>query len=240
LRVNVLVTQVTQASIAAKDNTKTIPIVMSGVSDPVASGLVASLSRPGGNVTGTSAMGSETSAKWMELLKEAVPGARRVAVLWNPANRVFHLQLLRETEAAARLLGLQLRLFEARDLESIEKALATISKERFSGLNVLPDPTLVAHHPRIAALAEMARLPSVSGSFGYADAGGLMAYGPSYPELARAAGGYVAKILKGAKPAELPVEQPTTFELVINLKTAKQLGVTIPRSLQLRAARIIQ
>jgi putative ABC transport system substrate-binding protein len=240
LPVDVLVTNVTQASIAAKDNTKTIPIVMVGVSDPVASGLISSLSRPGGNVTGTSGMFSEAAGKRLELLNESVPGIRRVAVLWNPANRVFQLQLIRETEAAARLLGIQLQMVEARDLVSIERAFATISRERVSGLNVLPDPTLGAHASKIAALAEKARLPSVSGSGTYADAGGLMSYAPSLPELARISGGYVAKILKGAKPAELPVEQPTKFELVINMKTAKQLGVTIPQSLLARADRVIQ
>lgn len=240
LKVDVLVTQVTQASIAARENTKTIPIVMAGVSDPVASGLVASLSRPGGNVTGTSAMGSDTAAKWLELLKEAIPGSQRVAVLWNPANRAFQLQLLRQTEAAARSLGLQLQMFEARDVESIESALSSISKERFSGLNVLPDPTFGAQHRRIAALAAKAGLPTVSGSFGFADAGGLMAYGPSYPELARAAAAYVAKILRGAKPADLPIEQPTKFELVINVRTAKQLSLSIPPSLVLRADRVIE
>jgi putative ABC transport system substrate-binding protein len=240
LRVDVMVTVVTQASIAAKENTKTIPIVMIGVSDPESAGLVAGLSRPGGNVTGTSAMNAETAGKWLELLKESVPGAQRVAVLWNPANRIFQTQLLRQTERAARLLGIQLQLFEARDLESIEKAFAAISKERVSGLNILTDPTFVAHAGRIAALAEKSRLPSVSGYTAYADAGGLMAYGPSYPELARSASGYVAKILRGAKPAELPVERPTKFELVINAKTAKQLGLPIPRALLLRADRVIE
>jgi len=241
LPVDVLVTFVTEASIAARDNSKTIPIVMVGVGDPVASGLIASLSRPGGNVTGTSGMFSEAAGKRLELLNEAVSGMRRVAVLWNPANRVFQAQMIQETEAAARPLGIQLQMFEAGDVASIEKAFAAISKERFSGINVLPDPTLVgAHGARIAALALKARLPSVSGNGIYADAGGLMAYGPSFPELARSAGGYVAKILKGAKPADLPVERPTKFELVINLNTAKQIGVTLPQSLQLRADRVIE
>jgi putative ABC transport system substrate-binding protein len=240
LPVDVLVTNVTQASIAAKDNTKTIPIVMVGVSDPVASGLIASLSRPGGNVTGTSGMFSEGAGKRLELLRESVPGIRRVAVLWNPANRVFQLQLIQETEAAARLLGIQLQMVEARDLASIESAFATISKEHVLGLNVLPDPIFGANASTIAALAEKARLPSVSGSGMYADAGGLMSYAPSLPQLARISGGYVAKILRGAKPAELAVEQPTRFELVINMKTARQLGVTIPQSLLVRADRVIQ
>ena len=241
LPVDVLVTFVTEASIAAKNSTKTIPIVMVGVGDPVASGLISSLSHPGGNVTGTSGMFSEAAGKRLELLSEAVPGMRRVAVLWNPANRAFQSQMIQETEAAARPLGIQLQMFEARDAASIERAFSAISKERISGVNVLPDPTLVGvHGARIAALAAKARLPSVSGNSIFAEAGGLMAYGPSFPELARSAGGYVAKILKGAKPADLPVERPTKFELVINMKTAKQIGVTIPQSLQVRADRVIE
>lgn len=240
LPVEVLVTVVTQASIAAKDNTKSIPIVMVGVSDPVAAGLIASLSRPGGNVTGTSAMNAETAGKWLELLRESVPNAGRVGVLWNPANRIFQSQLIRQTEVAARSLGIELQMFEASDLNSIEKAFSAMSKDRISGLNVLTDPTFIAHAGRIAALATKARLPSVGGNAVYAEAGGLMAYGPSYPELARIAGGYVAKILKGGNPAELPVQRPTQFELVINMRTAKQLGVSIPQSLLLRADRIIE
>ncbi len=240
LPVDVLVTFVTQATIAAKDNTKTIPIVMVGVSDPVASGLIASLSRPGGNVTGTSGMFSEAAGKRLQLLKEAIPSVRRVAVLWNPANRVFQMQLIKETEAAARALGIELRMFEASDSESIERAFAAIFKARVSGLNVLPDPIVAAHGAQIAALAAKARLPSVSANSSYAEAGGLIAYGPSFPEMARGAGGYVGKILKGARPAELPVERPTKFELIINMKTANQIGMTIPRSLQLRADRVIE
>ncbi|MET0164193.1 MAG: ABC transporter substrate-binding protein [Vicinamibacterales bacterium] len=240
LKVDVLVTNVTQATIAAKDNTNTIPIVMVGVSDPVASKLVSSLSRPGGNVTGTSGMFAEAAGKRLELLNEAVPGMRRVGVLWNPANRVFQMQMIQETEAAARRLGIQLQMFEASDLVSIERAFATITSERVSGLNVLPDPTFGANATKIAALAEKARIPTMSGSGMYADAGGLMSYAPSLSELARNAAGYVAKILKGAKPAELPVEQPKKFELVINMKTAKQLGVAMPQSLLLRADRVIQ
>ena len=240
LPVDVLVTNVTQATIAAKDNTTTIPIVMVGVSDPVASKLVSSLSHPGGNVTGTSGMFAEAAGKRLELLNEAVPGMRRVGVLWNPSNRAFQTQMIRETEVAARQLGIQLQMFEATDLSSIERALATISRERISGLDVLPDPTFGAHATKIAAWVEKARIPAVSGSGNYADAGGLMSYAPSLSELARNAGGYVAKILKGAKPADLPIEQPTKFELVINMKTAKQLGITIPQSLLLRAGRVIQ
>ncbi len=241
LPVDVLVTFVTEASIAARDNSTTIPIVMVGVGDPVASGLISSLSHPGGNITGTSGMFSEAAGKRLELLNEVVPGLRRVAVLWNPANRVFQAQMIRETEAAARPLGIQLRMFEAGDPTSIERAFAEISKEHITGVNVLPDPTLVgAHGIRIAGLAAKARLPSVSGNSTYAEVGGLMAYGPSFAELARSAGGYVAKILRGAKPADLPVERPTKFELVINKKTARQIGVTMPQSLQVRADRVIE
>lgn len=241
LPVDVLVTFVTQASIAARDSTKTIPIVMLGVSDPVGSGLVSTLSHPGGNVTGSSGMFAESAGKRLELLKEAVPGLRRVAVLFNPANRVFQMQQVRETEVAAHRLGIELQLFEARDLASIEQAFARIPRDGVTALNVLPDPVLVATHaPRIAALAERARLPSVSANGTYADVGGLIAYGPSFPEMGRSSGGYVAKILKGAKPAELPVERPTKFELVINMKTARLLGVSIPHSLLLRADRIIE
>ena len=185
-------------------------------------------------------MFSEAAGKRLQLLMEAKPGTQRVAVLWNPANRVFQAQMVEETVAAARSLGVQLRLFEAKDTESIERAFAAIVKEPFSGLNVLPDPILAAHGARIAAHAAKARLPSVSGNSSYADVGGLMTYGPSFAEMGRGAGAYVAKILKGAKPAELPVERPTTFELVINLKTARRIGITIPRALQVQAERVVE
>ena len=148
--------------------------------------------------------------------------------------------MLRQTEAAARSLGIPLRLFEASDLPSIERAFAAMAKEQVSALNILTDPVFVAHGARIAALAQKARLPSVSGYTAYADAGGLIAYGPSYYELARSAGGYVARILRGDKPGELPVERPTKFELVINTRTARQLGLSFPQALLLRADRAIE
>ena len=238
--VDVLVTNVTQASIAAKEKTQTIPIVMIGVGDPVASGLVASLSRPGTNVTGTSGAFSESAGKRLQLLKEAVPGLQRVAVLWNPANPIFQMQILEETKAAARSLGIEVQLFEAHDFGTIEKAFAAMSKQRVSAVDVLPDPMFAANWARIAALATRTRLPSVTMSSAYAEAGGLMTYGASIPELARGAGAYVAKILKGAKPTELPVERPTKWELVINARTAKQIGLTVPPSLRLRADRLIE
>lgn len=240
LPVDVLVANVTQASVAARDNTTTIPIVMVGTSDPVASGLVTSLSSPGGNVTGTSGMFSEAAGKRLQLLKEAAPGVRRVAVLWNPSNRLFQSQLLRETDIAAKALGIELRLFEASDVASIERAFTAIATERASGLNVLPDPTLGSYAPRIAAFAQRMRLPSVGGGEGYAHAGFLIGYGPSLYDLARESASYVVKILKGAKPAELPVQQPTRFELVVNLKTARQIGVSVPQSLRARADRLIE
>ncbi|HEV2714097.1 MAG TPA: ABC transporter substrate-binding protein [Terriglobales bacterium] len=240
LPVDVLVTFVTQASIAAKQNTRTIPIVMVGVSDPVASGLVSSLSHPEANITGTSGAFTGLAGKCVQLLQEAIPGLNRIAILWNPANRVFQAQMLEETRASARQLGIELQLFEARESESIEAAFAAISKQRIRAVSVLPDPVFAANWSRIAALATKSRLPSVTVSSAYAEAGGLMAYGPSIPELARTAAGYVAKILKGAKPAELPVERPTKFELVINVKTAKQIGMAVPQPLRLRADRLIE
>lgn len=239
LPVDVLVSFVTQASLAAQRSTRTVPIVMVGVSDPVASGLVASLSRPGGNVTGTSAPFAESAGKGLQLLKEAIPSLQRVAVLRNPANTVFAQQMLDETRAAAQALGLELLLFEAHDAASIDAAFAAIARQRVSALDVLPDPVLSAHWARIATAALRLKLPSITVSSAYAEAGGLMTYGPSLPEMARIAGGYVARILRGARPAELPVELPTKFELVINRKTARALGLTLPQALLLRAERVI-
>jgi len=240
LRVDLLVTFVTQASIAAKRATQTIPIVMIGVSDPVASGLVSSLSHPGANVTGTSGAFSETAGKRLELLKEAVPRAQRVAVLWNPSNAAFQAQILEETKASARTLGIQLQLFGASDADSIERAFAAISKERIPAVNVLPDPVFAANYAQIATLAAKARLPSITANSAYVEAGGLMAYGPNIPDLARGAGSYIAKILRGTKPADLAVGRATKFELLINTKVAKQIGLAVPQSLRLRANQLIE
>ena len=240
LPVDVLVTFVTQASLAAKQTTSKIPIVMIGVSDPVGSGLVASLSRPGGNITGTSGAFSESVGKGLQFLRETVPDLRRIAVVVNPSNAVFQRQVLEETRAAARQLGIELQLFEARDPASIEAAFAAIAKQHVQAVNLLPDPMFAANWVRIAELAAQLRLPSVTVSYIYAEAGGLMAYGPSLAEMARVAGGYVAKILKGASPGELPVERPTKYELVINVRTAKQIGIVVPPSVRLRADRLIE
>ena len=239
LRVDILVAMVTQASIAARSATSTIPIVMVGVSDPVGSKLVATLARPGGNVTGNASLTAVTAGKSLELLKEVAPNVRRVGVLWNPANRVFQAQLVKETEAAAHSLNLDLVMLEADSPGGVDRALAAMTKARLGALNVLADPMLTSQRRRIAGLAAAAGLPSVGWQADYAEAGGLIAYGPSLHELHRDAAAYVAKILAGAKPADLPVEQPTKFDLVINLKTARQLGITVPASLLLRATRVI-
>jgi putative ABC transport system substrate-binding protein len=239
LRVDILVTVVTQASVAAKSATSTIPIVMVGVSDPIGSKLVATLARPGGNVTGNSALTSATAGKSLELLKEVAPNLRRVGVLWNPANRVFQAQLVKETEAAAHSLNLDLVMFEADSPGGVDIALAAVTKARLGALNVLADPMLSSQRGRIAGAAAAAGLPSVGWQGDYAEAGGLIAYAPNFRELNRDAAAYVAKILAGAKPADLPVEQATKFDLVINLRTAKQLGITMPPSLLLRATRVI-
>jgi putative ABC transport system substrate-binding protein len=238
--VDVIVPAVTQASIAAKKATATIPIVMVGVSDPVGSGLVSSLARPGMNVTGTSSMTAEIVGKHLELLKETLPKISPVAALWNPANPVFQALQLREIDLAARTLGVQLQFVEARGAEEIDRAFAAISKAGTKAVIVLGDPVFISHRKRIADLAMKRRLPAVSGTKEHAEAGGLMAYGPSFPDMYRRTAYYVDKILKGAKPADLPVEQPTKFELVINLKTAKQIGLTIPPNVLARADKVIR
>jgi putative ABC transport system substrate-binding protein len=240
MRVDVLVAMVTQASLAAKNATATIPVVMVGVSDPLGAKLVGTLSRPGGNVTGNSALTAATAGKSLELLKEIAPKARRVAALWNPANEVFQAQLVRETQAAARSLNLELMLFEATTPQAITAAFEAMARQRVDALNVLADPVVNAHARQIALLAAAARLPSIGWQASYAEAGGLIAYGSNLRELHRDAATYVARILAGAKPAELPVEQPRTFELIVNLKTARQLGIAIPGPFLLRASRVIE
>ena len=240
LHVDVIVAVVTQASLAAKNATSTIPIVMMAVGDPVGAGLVASLARPGGNVTGTSGMAVEVASKLLELLQQVAARIHRVSVLWNPANEVFHGQMVKATEAAARSMGIQLQMLAARDVKEIDRAFAAMTKGRAEALVVLPDPVFVAQHSRIAVFAARNRLPSVSGSSGYAEEGGLITYGPDFFELGRRTAAYVDRILKGAKPGDLPIEQATKFELAINLKTAKALGLTIPPSLLQRADQVIE
>ncbi len=240
LKVDVIVAVVTQASLAAKNATRTIPIVMVAAGDPLGSGLVAGLAHPGGNVTGPSSMLAEVAGKQLELLKETVPKASRVAVLWNPANAVWQAQMLRETKVAARALGLRLQLLEARGPGELEGAFAAMTRERASALLVQVDVIFALHARRIADLAAKRRLPAMYGSREHVEAGGLMSYAPNIPDLFRRAATYVDKMLKGAKPGDLPVEQPTRFELVVNLKTAKALGLTIPPSVLIRADQVIQ
>ena len=240
LKVDVVVAVVTQASLAAKMATGTIPVVMIGVSDPVGSGLVVSLARPGANITGTSSMTAEIIGKQLELIKETLPKISRVAALWNPANPIFQAIQRRETEVAARALGMQLQFVEARAPDEIDRAFARVAKERMRALLVLNDPVFTAQRKQIADLSAKHRFPTVSGTREYTEVGGLMAYGPSFPDMYRRAAYYVDRILKGTKPADLPVEQPMKFELIINLKTAKQIGLTIPPNVLARADKVIR
>jgi putative ABC transport system substrate-binding protein len=238
-KVDVIVTYTTPATQAAKQATGTIPVVVAAVIDPVAAGLVASLAHPGGNITGLSQMVPELVGKQLELLKEVAPKISRVALLGNPANPA-HALAIRDVKVAARSLGVQLQLLEARGSSEIESAFAAMTTERAGAVIVLVDSMLIDHRTRIEDLAARRRLPTVSATIETAEAGGLMAYGPSVRDMFRRAAAYVDKILKGTKPADLPVEQPTKFELVINLRTARALGLTTPQSVLLRADRVIQ
>jgi len=240
LKVDLIVASVTQASLAAKRATATIPIVMVGVGDPLGSSLVDSLARPSGNVTGPSSMLAEASRKQLALLKDAVPQVSVVAVLWNPANPVWQAAALRETEVAANAMGLRLQLVEARGPEEFERAFAAITLERAGALFVPADIIFVRHAKQMADLATKHRLPTMFGFREHVEAGGLMSYAADFAIMFRRAATFVDKILKGAKPSDLPVEQPTKFELAINLTTAKALGLTIPQSLLLRADEVIQ
>ena len=239
LRVDLIVTQGTPAARAAKEATTTIPIVAASVGDPVGTGLVASLARPGGNLTGLSDIAVDLSAKRLEFLKEVVPTAARIAVLWNPAHPTNPLQL-REIEIAAHALGMTLQSWEVRGSDDLERTFAAMRKERAGVLVVLANPLMLRHRGRLADLAANNRLPAMYPFREYVEAGGLMFYGPSLSDLFRRAATLVDKILKGAKPADLPVEQPTRFELIINLKTAKTLGLAIPQSVLIRADEVIQ
>ena len=240
LKVDVIVASVTQASLAAKRATRTIPIVMVGVGDPLGSGLVDSLARPGGNITGPSSMLAEASAKQLALLKETVPAASPVAVLWNPANPVWQKAALNQTEVAARALSLRLQLIEARGPDELEGAFAAMTKERAGALFVPADIIFVRHAQRMAELAAMHRLPAMYGFREHVEAGGLMSYAANFSVMFRRAAAFVDKILKGTRPGDLPVEQPTKFELVINARTARALGITIPQPVLQLADEVIQ
>jgi putative tryptophan/tyrosine transport system substrate-binding protein len=240
LKVDVIVTSTDDGVATVKQQTRTIPIVMANSTDPVGTGFASSLARPGGNITGNSSMSPELSGKRLELLREVLPGLSRVAILWNPDLRGAVLDY-KETENAARSLRLQLHSVELSRADDIEQAFAAVTTARAEAL-VVPavSPIVFSNRIQIAALAQKNRRPSVYGTRDFADAGGLMAYGPNPADLWRRAATYVDKILKGAKPGDLPIEQPSRFELVINLKTAKALGLTLPQSLLQRADHVIQ
>jgi putative tryptophan/tyrosine transport system substrate-binding protein len=226
---------------AAKNATKTIPVVMVGAgNDPVEAGLIESLARPGGNVTGLTNLSGKLGGKRLELLKEAVPKVTRVAVLYEPATPANVREVNEDLPVAARALKLTVQPWEIRAADGFEKVFAVLNKERPDGLHVLGSPLLNNHQKRIAGFALKSRLPSVYTERGAVDAGGLMYYGADRADSYRRVAIYVDKILKGAKPADLPVEQPTKFELVINLKTAKQIGLTIPPNVLARADRVIK
>ena len=239
LQVDVIVTGGPPAPLVAKQATSTIPIVFAVSGDPVAEGLVASLARPGGNITGLASISGDVVGKQLALLKDAVPKVSRVAVLQNPSNET-HARILRQAEGAAQALGMQLRIVQARTPPEIDADFAAIRSRRVDGVLVLRDALFLAQRTQIAALAAKGRLPAVYGFKEQVEAGGLMAYGASVPVMYGRAAAYVDKILKGAKPADLPVEQPNKFDLVINLKTARALGLTIPPSLLQRADQVIE
>jgi putative tryptophan/tyrosine transport system substrate-binding protein len=239
LNVDVIVGIGTLAPLAAKLATSTIPIVMGAAGDPVGSGLVASLAQPGGNVTGMSLMAPDLGGKRLELLKELLPRLARVAVLWNAANP-YSANVFKETLAAGRVLGVQLQSLGVRNPEDLDVAFEAARQQHPDALVSVEDPFTGSYRKRITDFAIAARLPSLYGLREDVDAGGLLSYGANLAELYRRAAGYVDKILKGAKPADLPVQQPTTFELVINLKTARLLGLEIPPTLLARADEVIE
>jgi putative ABC transport system substrate-binding protein len=237
LKVNVILASATPAAAAAKNLTRTVPIVFAGVVDPVDSGIVSSLSRPGGNITGTTLISIDLATKRVELLKEIVPRLSRVAVLGNPEHPSYASQI-RTIESGARALGVQVNVIGVSTPDEFEAAFRTARKAQV--LIQLDDVLFTSHRNSLVELAAANRLPVIYGFREHVEAGGLMSYGPSLRELYRRAAVFVDKILKGAKPADLPVEQPTKFELMINLKTAKALGITIPDAVLLRADEVLQ
>jgi len=241
LKADVIVAGSAPAALAAKQATRTLPIVFAAVADPVTSGLVTSLARPGGNVTGLSILAPELVGKCLEQLTQAVPGISRVAVLWHPGafGERTEKDMLKEAEVAARTLGVRLQFVETRGPADIDRAFSDMTRERAGALTVLSSTMFLGERSRLVDLAAKNRLPAVYAWREAVDAGGLMSYGANLADLFRRAATYVDRILKGAKPGDLPVEQPTKFELVINLKTAKALGLTIPPSLLQRADQVI-
>jgi ABC-type uncharacterized transport system substrate-binding protein len=239
LKVDVLVLQATPANLAAKGRTSEIPVVFVAVADPLRIGLIASLSRPAGRFTGLSLATTDISGKRLELLAEAVPNLSRVAVLFNPRNP-NNFNFLEETQAAAQKLQIEMQSFGVSNPEQLERAVETAIGKGVTALNVIDDPWIQSQRARIVAFAAKHRLPAIYGIRDFADEGGLMAYGPHRPDQYRRSAIFVDKILKGAKLADLPVEQPTKFEFVINLKTAKALGLDLPASVLARADEVIE
>ena len=239
LNVDVILTSSTPPAQAAKSATASIPIVILDPGDPVATGLVTSLAWPGGNVTGVSSIAPDLAAKRLEMLKEAAPTTSRVAVLFNAAIPPAEIAM-KELRAAAQVLGLRIESVAVQGPKGFEEAFGTITQDRADGLIVFPDPLTFTNQDLIVNFAAKSRISSLFGAKEFVEIGGLMSYGPSYPGMFRRGAYYVDKILKGAKPADLPLEQPTKFELVINLKTAKALGLTIPQSILIRADEVIQ
>ncbi len=237
--VDVIVVESTRATVLLKRATSTIPIVMASVADPLGSGLVTSLAHPGGNVTGLSLMQAELSAKRLQLLKEAIPRLTRVAVLWNPATP-WHPKAIAELRGSAPALSLKLSFVGARTPDEFIPAFSEIRRMRAQGLYLMDDGIFYTHRTMLLNLASKARLPTSCSGRQFVDEGGLMSYAPNFGDLYRRSAGYVDKILKGAKPGDLPIEQPNKFEFVINLKTAKALGIKIPQSILLRADEVIR
>ncbi|MFL5100868.1 MAG: ABC transporter substrate-binding protein [Xanthobacteraceae bacterium] len=238
LKVDVIVTSATPPTLAAKQATEVIPIVFATLSDPVGTGLVASLARPGGNITGLSNQISDTGGKKLELLREVVPGLRRLAIMANVGNPASVLDM-REAQATARTIGLEVTTSEIRQAKDIAPAFEAL-KDRADALYLSPDPLMNTHRTRINILAVGARLPTMHGHREYVEAGGLMSYGHNLPNQFRRAADFVDKILRGAKPADIPVEQPTKFDLIINVTAAKALGLDIPPTLLARADEVIE
>jgi putative tryptophan/tyrosine transport system substrate-binding protein len=239
LNVDVIVAAGTLAPLAAKHATASIPIVMTSAGDPLGTGLVNSLGRPGGNVTGLSLMSPDPGGKRLELIEQIVPDIARVAIIWN-ADNPYPALVFRQTENAARHLKIKVQSLEVRTPDDVNSALKAAVQEKANALITVEDPLTQNYRKQIADFAAKNRLPTMSGLREYVDAGGLLSYGPALADLYRRAAGYVDKILKGAKPSELPVEQPTEFELIINLKTAKALGLTIPPEMLAIAGAVIE
>ncbi len=238
-KVDVIVTAGTPATLAVKQATTSVPLVMVAVGDPVGTGIVASLARPGGNITGLSSITPDLEGKRLELLREVVPGLSHVGLFWNPSN-LFHAGSLQQARVAAQTLGFNLQLLAVRAPDELDAAFAAVHRERPGALLMLADRASLHHRARIVEFAAARRLPNINAYRELVEIGGLMSYGPSYEYMHRRAAAYVDRILKGAAPGDLPVEQPTKFTLIINLKAAKALGLTVPLTLQAAADEVIE